>query len=138
MSWSSSGLVEWAQPLCTKYGVQHLAPYLPTVIQSLAFWISLQYLSSLLSPRLFPETFKKLKPATKASWHVHWVAFAHAAIITPLTARIWYKVYLQGGLDGTHLLAQNRLYAFDPEAANVYAITLGYFVWDSVVSALVS
>lgn len=137
MSAAGAALIGWAQPICNRYEIPHLAPYLPTVIQSLGFWLSLQYLSALVSPRLFPKTWATLKPATRTSWHVHWVAFCHAIVITPLTARIWYKVYLQGGMDGTHPLARNRVYGFDPEAANVYAITLGYFIWDSVVSLLV-
>lgn len=129
-------LVTWAQPYCTAYGVPHLARYLPTVIQSLALWLALQLLSARLSPKLFPRTFANLRPATRASWHVHWVAFCHASIITPLAARLWWKVYKQGGMTGSHTLARDRLYGFDEEAASVYAIALGYFIWDAVVSAL--
>lgn len=146
MSWSSSSsssasmsaaLVKWAQPFCTQYGFKHLAPYLPTVLASLSFWLSLQYLSAKVSPRLFPQTFANLRHSTKVSWHVHFVALAHACIITPMAARMWYKVYEQGGMEGNHPLARNRTYGFDHEAAQVYAVALGYFVWDLVVSALV-
>lgn len=118
-------------------GVPHLAPYLPYVIQSLAFWISLQLLSAKVSPKLFPNTWRTLKPATRTSWHVHFVAMIHATIITPLTAAIWWKTYQDRQLGNANVLNQNRLYAFDQQAASVYAIALGYFVWDAVVSALV-
>lgn len=131
-------LVSLAQPYCTRYGFPHMAQFLPTVLQSLGVWVGLQVLSSQISPKVFPNTWKKLKPATRTSWNVHWVALVHATIITPLTFRIWWKVYQQGGLQGTHVLAQDRLYAYDPEAGYVYAIALGYFIWDAVVSALVS
>jgi len=135
---SSAAIVTWAQPYCTMGGFAHLAPFIPTVLQSLGIWVGLQILSSKISPKLFPQTWSSLKPATRTSWNVHWVALVHAAVITPLTARVWWKVYQQGGMDGDHILARNRLYAFDQEAGSVYAIALGYFIWDSVVSALVS
>jgi hypothetical protein len=136
MSKASAVLIHYAQPYCTQFGVPHLARYLPTVITSLSFWISLQMLSARVSPKLFPKTFAQLKPATRTSWHVHWVAFCHAAIITPLAARLWWKVHQEGGMSGSHNLAKNRVYAFDEEAAYIYAIALGYFLWDAVVSAL--
>lgn len=129
-------LVNWAQPYCTAYGVPHLAKALPTVIHSLALWLSLQFLSARLSPKLFPKTFANLKKSTRVSWHVHWVAFCHAAIITPLAGRLWWKVYQEGGMSGTHTLARNRVYGYDDEAASIYGIALGYFIWDAVVSAL--
>jgi len=131
-------LVSLAQPYCTEYNIPHLAQFIPTVLLSLSFWVGLQVLSSQVSPKIFPGTWSKLKPATRTSWNVHWVALVHATIITPLTARIWWKVYQQGGLQGTHGLAKDRLYAYDAEAGQVYAIALGYFIWDAVVSALVS
>lgn len=135
---ASVALVTWAQPYCSKWGFAHLAPFLPNVLQSLGIWVGLQILSSKVSPKVFPKTWAQLKPATRTSWNVHWVAFVHAAVITPLTARIWWKVYKQGGMDGTHILAKDRLYGFDQEAGSIYAIALGYFIWDAVVSALVS
>jgi hypothetical protein len=134
---ASAALTSWAQPYCTMGGFPHLAPFLPDVLRSLGIWVGLQLLSNRVSPKLFPQTWSKLKPATRASWNIHWVALVHALVITPATARIWWKVYQQGGMGGTHALGQDRLYGFDKETGSVYAIALGYFIWDSIVSALV-
>lgn len=41
-------------------------------------------------------------------------------------------------MDGTHPLAKDRTYGYDKQAADVYSIALGYFIWDAAVSILVS
>ncbi|UZJ55206.1 hypothetical protein CBS101457_004526 [Exobasidium rhododendri] len=133
---ASAAITAWAQPYCTKGGFPHLAPFVPNVLQSLSIWVGLQILSNRISPKIFPQTWAHMKPASRASWNIHWVALVHAVIITPLTARIWWNVYQQGGMGGTHILGKDRLYGFDQEAGSVYAIALGYFIWDAVVSAM--
>ncbi|KAK0542286.1 hypothetical protein OC846_006682 [Tilletia horrida] len=129
----SHRLTELAAPWTAKYGVSKLANHLSTVLVSLAFFSSLQILSRIISPIFFPNSYKKLKPITKKSWDVHFVAFWHAVIITPLAAIQWYKVTT--GSDKQPLRI-DRTYGYDPEVGHVYAITLGYFIWDAWVSIL--
>ncbi|PWN48961.1 DUF887-domain-containing protein [Violaceomyces palustris] len=127
-------LASFIQPYCNDLNIPHLPEHLPTVIRSLLIWVSLQLLSSGLSPILFPKTYPKLKKLTRISWDVHFVALVHACVITPLAARIWWKIRQEGGLSGQHPLAVDRLYGYDRETAQVYAIALGYFIWDSFIS----
>lgn len=39
-------------------------------------------------------------------------------------------------MEGTHPLAKDRTYGYDKQAADVYSIALGYFIWDAAVSIL--
>lgn len=121
------------QPLADRFGLSVLPLHAGTVVKSLAFWVSLQLLSSHLSPRLFPTIYPQLKRSTRISWDVHFVALVHAALITPLCAKVWWDVYS----DPMHPMAQRRIYGYTYEAGTVYAIAIGYFIWDSVVSILV-
>lgn len=134
----AASLATSARPYCEQLGLPLLPRYIPTIIQSLGLWVGLQLLSSKVSPKLFPKTWPTLKKSTRTSWSIHFVALVHATVITPLTARIWWKVYQQGGMAGDHIFAKDRLYGIDHETSTVYAISLGYFMWDAVVSALVS
>ncbi|CAD6930925.1 unnamed protein product [Tilletia caries] len=129
----SHQLITLSAPLCAQHGISKLANHLPTVLLSLTFFSTLQQVSRILSPLLFPNSYKKLKPITKTSWDVHWVAFVHAVLITPLAAMQWYKV--TAGSDKQPLRI-DRTYGYDPEVGQVYAIALGYFIWDAWVSIL--
>ena len=130
-------LVAWLQPYADAYGMHHLPAHLPTLIRSTLLWFAIQTLSSQLSPRLFPKTFAKFNRKTRISWDIHIVSLVHAALITPLAARIWLKARETNALGlRTHPLAVDRLYGYDYETAQVYAIAQGYFVWDSVISIL--
>lgn len=130
-------IVAWLQPYADAYGMHHLPTHVPTLIRSSLLWFAIQALSAQLSPKIFPKTFAKFNRKTRIGWDIHVVSFVHAAIITPLAARIWWKARQTNALGiQTHPLAVDRLYGYDYEAAQVYAIAQGYFVWDSVVSIL--
>lgn len=132
----SPALTEAVEPFCTRWGVPLLAVHLPLALASLAFWVGLHFASIVLTPSVYAP-YKTLPRKTRIGWHVHLVALVHACIITPLAAAQWYYVRQDGGLDGgKHPLAINRLHGYTQETGNVYAIALGYFAWDVVVSAL--
>ncbi|CAO1624661.1 unnamed protein product [Parajaminaea phylloscopi] len=132
----SPALTVAAEPYCTRLGIPHLATHLPLALASLAGWLAVHLGSAILTPIVYPP-YKRLPKRTRVQWHVHFVALVHAAIITPLAAAQWAAVREGGGLEsGSHPLAKNRTYGYTVEAGNVYAVTLGYFVWDLVVSAL--
>lgn len=124
--------VMWFQPYADSLGIPQMAPHLPMIVRSLLLWTSLQLLSSGLSPKLFPKTFSRLNRKTRISWDIHFVAFCHAVLITPLAARVWLKVHNQP----THPLRIDRLYGYDYETGQVYAIALGYFIWDAIISIM--
>lgn len=138
VSWDTISL-QWTtklEPWCTRFGSPYLAVHLPLALVSLTFWVALHFASILVTPLVYPP-YKKLPKRTRIQWHVHFVALVHATIITPLAAAQWYAVRADGGLNGgSHPLAVNRIYGYTQEVGNVYAIALGYFAWDVVVSAL--
>ncbi|CAO1621789.1 unnamed protein product [Sympodiomycopsis kandeliae] len=138
ISWDtlSPTLTAKVEPWTTSFGSPLLATHLPLALASLAFWVALHFASILATPLVY-SPYKKLPKRTRIQWHVHFVAFVHACVITPMAAYQWYAVRADGGLNGgNHPLAINRTYGYTKEAGNVYAIALGYFAWDVVVSAL--
>lgn len=132
----SPSLTVLLEPYCTRFGIPYMAVHLPLALASLAGWLTIHLASAVLTPVIYPA-YKQLPRRTRIQWHVHFVALAHALVITPLAAAQWAAVREGGGLEsGSHPLAKNRTYGYTVEAGNVYAVTLGYFVWDLVVSAL--
>ena len=119
-------LVEAVRPYCIKYGVPTMAPHVPTILLSAFCWFTIQFISSIVSPLLFPKNFEKLNRRNRINWDIHVVSFVHAAIVTPLAAGVWYKIRQQGGLEAkAHPLAIDRTYGYDYEAGQVYAVALG-------------
>ncbi|KDN50857.1 DUF887-domain-containing protein [Tilletiaria anomala UBC 951] len=130
-------LIEATRPYCIKYGVPTMAPHVPTILLSLSAWVTIQLASSALSPLIFKQSFAKMNRRTRINWDIHVVSFVHASIVTPAAAAIWWKIRQQGGLEAkVHPLAANRTYGYDYETGQVYAIALGYFIWDTVISLL--
>ncbi len=125
-----AGALPWVtqavQPYADQLGIPAIAPHVPTVVLSLTSWVTIQYLSAVLSPKLFPKRFAKFDRRTRVNWDIHVVSFVHAAIVTPAAAAIWWQVQQSGGLAAkNHPLAIDRLRGYDYEAGQVYAIALG-------------
>lgn len=59
--------------LCERAGVPRLAGHVPAVLGSAAFFFVVQGASSWLTPRVFPEQYKKLSRRTQLDWGLHMV-----------------------------------------------------------------
>lgn len=121
----SNALVEWAQPYADAAGLPYLPVHIPTILRSAIFWFSLQFLSSGLSPWLLPRTIKPLPVRSRLNWDFHVVSFVHSSIIAPLALYFW--IYGVPGVD--------RVGGYDFAIGQLYAFSLGFFIWDIYVSA---
>jgi hypothetical protein len=111
-------VVHW---LTRKLAVPLLPAHADVGFASLATCFLLQYLSSILSPRIFSHV-----PArSRKDWDVHVVAFVHAVWATSVA--IWILSSPVG-----ERLARDKVFAYDMTAGNIFAVSLGYFSWDTV------
>lgn len=104
----------------------YLPRHLPTVLRSLLLWVSLQLLSSGLSNRLFPHSFSRMNGRSRRSWDAHVVSFMHSAVIVPFATYCWL-VDTKG---------DDPLFGYSYFTGQVYAVSLGYFLWDMAFSLL--
>ncbi|KAF9353985.1 hypothetical protein BGX34_011275 [Mortierella sp. NVP85] len=81
-------------------------------------------LSQLICPRLFPETYPKLQGAKRLNWDVHVVSTVHATTSVLLAAPLLWN----------ETLMQDKIFGYDYHAGQVYALTCGYFLWDTIHS----
>ncbi|KAF9437212.1 hypothetical protein BGZ76_001615 [Entomortierella beljakovae] len=78
-------------------------------------------LSQTFSPILFPKTYPKLHGVKRLNWDV---SMAHSCIVVALAIPILLDEELK----------KDRIFGYDFYAGQVYAISCGYFLWDTVHS----
>lgn len=122
---SGQALVRWLQPYADAVELPYLPTHVPTILRSLIFFCSLQVLSSGLFSVLLPRAMRRLSPKARAQWDVHVVSFVHSVVIGPLALYFWYY-----GVDNVH-----RVLGYDYTVGQIYAASLGYFIWDVYISA---
>ncbi|KAF8958822.1 hypothetical protein BGZ46_001888 [Entomortierella lignicola] len=72
-------------------------------------------ISQLISPLLFPATYPKLQWAKKLNWDVHVVSTVHATTI----------VFLATPLLWNETLMKDRIFGYDYDAGQIYAVACG-------------
>jgi hypothetical protein len=107
--------------LSRKLGVPLLPAHIHVAFASFAVGFALQYISSIVSPRIFPRVPQR----SKQDWDVHVVAFVHAIWAT--STATWILLSPLG-----ERLARDKIFAYDMTAGNLFAVSLGYFGWDTV------
>jgi hypothetical protein len=115
---------EWITPFSEAVGLPYLPVHFVSLLRSLMLWWSLQLLSHSLSPYLFPRTFSNMSTRTRIHWDLHVVSLIHSAVVAPLITYFW--LYMDDKVD--------RIFGYQYELGQLYALPLGYFVWDVIVS----
>lgn len=117
-------LVAWVRPYAQAWGLPYLSVHLPSILRSLLLWYAVQLLSHLVSPKLFPKSFATMSSRTRTSWDLHMVSFIHSVIVAPIALYFWLQIDE----------STDRLWGYDYTLAQVYALSLGYFAWDVIMS----
>ncbi|KAK4701617.1 hypothetical protein P7C70_g4614, partial [Phenoliferia sp. Uapishka_3] len=118
--------VEAATPICAAIGLPTFAPVVHLAFVSCFLSFSIQYISSFISPKLFPKYYPTLK-AKRDDWDLHVVGWAYSLVATPLALALI--------LNPSKELLVDPLYGWAVREARLSAIATGYFVWDTKVSA---
>ncbi|ORZ29668.1 TLC domain-domain-containing protein [Catenaria anguillulae PL171] len=84
----------------------------------------LMYLSSQLSPLIAPLTYPRLPKLKRLDWDVHVVSSVHAVAIVLL---VWPNL-------SDPVLLADRVFGYTHRAGTAYAVSCGYFLWDSIFS----
>ncbi|KAI8848331.1 TLC domain-containing protein [Chytridium lagenaria] len=104
-------------------GLPMLANHWPTVIASAIVWHCVWIAGWRLSDAYLP-TFKTFKHKGKSDWAMRAVSFSHSTLIAAMALPILLDEDLQ----------KDRVFGYKPFAGNVYAVTCGYFIWDTCYS----
>ncbi|KAL1929475.1 hypothetical protein VTP01DRAFT_1613 [Rhizomucor pusillus] len=112
------------ETLCDSLGLSTLKYHWQVVLLSTVMCSLIFEISRCISPLLFPKTFQLFKGYTPTNWHVHVVSSVHCILIT-----IGSLVILTD-----NQLSHDRVFGYSPFAANIYSISLGYFIWDVIMA----
>ncbi|KAH9978315.1 TLC domain-containing protein [Russula compacta] len=103
----------------------HLPDHLHTLFISAVSFAAVHHLVAPEFARFLvgTKTWNALRPRDRVGWQSHVSSLVHSLVILPLTARC------------LHLpaLAADRVFGWDPRVGTLFAITSGYFLWDSIV-----
>ncbi|CAG8513807.1 5221_t:CDS:2 [Paraglomus brasilianum] len=114
----------WLESFFTAVGLPKLAYHWQALLfATLACNFTVGF-SRIISPILFPKTYKQLSDLKRLSWDIHVVSLVHSVAITALSAPLLFD----------ETLLKDKVFGYDEYAGNVYAIACGYFLWDSLVS----
>ncbi|GAA5982415.1 hypothetical protein JCM11641_006976 [Rhodosporidiobolus odoratus] len=133
MSWISSPLLDapsWTAPLAPLLGDNLGFKALPEVVHLTVYAavasFALQKLSSFVSPIIFGN-FYPTERRKKDDWDLHMVGWAFAIFATPLALHCLVDPSVELDLD--------PLYGSALREQRLAAIAVGYFTWDSIVTA---
>lgn len=124
MAMDKQTVVEWVRPYAQAWGLPYLPVHLISIMRSLLLWYALQLLSHSISPRIFPKSFAKMSSRTRTSWDLHMVSLIHSVVVAPISLYYWLQIDE----------STDRLWGYDYTLAQVYALSLGYFAWDVIMS----
>lgn len=102
-------------------GLTKLREYGYVVLVSAVFFHFVHVASYYLS--FSSKHFRKLDEPRKVSWATHIVSAVHAGLICPLSLPIFFDNHL----------SQDRFFGFTPYSQYVYALSCGYFLWDTYI-----
>lgn len=112
-----------AEPLANGLGFDRLSGHFDVVILSALFFWSVHCLWSPFVSRAFVKSYSRLSTSrARNNWNVHVVSLAHAITIIPLAFRCL----------NSKPLDEDKAFGWDDHAGTVMAISLGYFIWDSI------
>ncbi|KAJ3107989.1 hypothetical protein HDU97_002569 [Phlyctochytrium planicorne] len=104
-------------------GLSKLEDHWPVLITSACVW-HLVWMAGWRASDAFLPKFKTFNWKQKSDWAMRSVSFSHATIISALAIPLLLDTDLQ----------KDPVFGYKHSAGNVYAITCGYFVWDTVYS----
>ncbi|KAI0313660.1 DUF887-domain-containing protein [Amylostereum chailletii] len=112
--------------LAPGHGLQHLPDHAKTLALSFASFALLQlWLSPTLSRVILgPQKWKDLGKRTQGGWNVRVASTVHALLVVPLAVRCF----------SSPVLDMDRAFGWDDTAGALYAMSCGYFAWDTLTS----
>jgi len=105
------------------FGLKNLGPHFDVFIYSfILFNLANIVLVPGLSRLFFNRIYKTLDAKTRNKWNCRGVSSIHVSVVIPLAIRC---------LDSPTLSA-DRAFGWDERAGTLFAVTAGYFLWDTI------
>ncbi|ORE07948.1 DUF887-domain-containing protein [Rhizopus microsporus var. microsporus] len=95
-----------------------------SVLISAMFFTIVYEISRILSPVLFPKTFQFFKGYNAPNWHIHVVSTVHCIAVVVGSFFILFD----------NSLEHDRVFGYTKWAADIYSISCGYFLWDTITA----
>ncbi|KAF1802487.1 TLC domain-containing protein [Mucor lusitanicus] len=95
-----------------------------SVLTSAVAFAIIYEISRIFSPVLFPKTFQFFKGYNAPNWHVHVVSTVHCIVVVLGS----FFIFADNSLN------QDRVFGYVRWAADIYSISCGYFLWDTIIA----
>ncbi|KAJ1990802.1 hypothetical protein H4R33_001581 [Dimargaris cristalligena] len=112
------------RPVLAGLNLEKLTYHWPVVLASTLACSLIFTLSGILSPMLFPASFRNMKAFQRINWNIHVVSMVHCCL----------ALYWSFPLINHPKLADDYINSYWPYFSNIAAVSCGYFLWDFVVS----
>lgn len=99
------------------------------IVASLIFYTSLQYISHIVSPIIFGDTYKNFPRKTRINFDIHVVSMVQCILSIALLIPTINHPFFQNRVEDPY----NSIFGYTPYGGFVASVTLGYFVWDTIV-----
>ncbi|KAJ1927538.1 hypothetical protein IWQ60_002842 [Tieghemiomyces parasiticus] len=106
-------------------GAPKLADHWAVFLSSTVFWFLLYEASKVVFPRIFRQSFARFNKVQCINWHSRVVSLVHAVMVTAMCIP-WL---------GHPDLTGDPITVYSHDAARLWAIIGGYFVWDVYINA---
>ncbi|CAG8007262.1 unnamed protein product [Penicillium salamii] len=127
---------EWLRSFIEPYALYYNSPTLPDhiheVVGAFVFYLVIHaVLSPWLSPILFPQSYKSLKPRTRLNWDIHVVSLVQSILIN--VAALWV-MYVDR--ERSAMSSGERVFGYTGTCGLIQALAVGYFIYDMIVSVI--
>ncbi|KAG2189708.1 hypothetical protein INT46_010086, partial [Mucor plumbeus] len=95
-----------------------------TVLTSTVVFAIIYEISRIFSPVLFPKTFQFFKGYNGPNWHIHVVSTIHCLVVVLGS----FFIFADNSLN------EDRVFGYVRWAADIYSISCGYFLWDTIIA----
>lgn len=126
----------WLRSFIEPYALYYNSPTLPDhiheVIGAFVFYLVIHaIISPWLSPILFPQSYKSLKPRTQVNWDIHVVSLVQSVVINVAALWVMYVDRERGAMS-----SGERVFGYTGACGLIQALAVGYFIYDLIVSVV--
>ncbi|KAF3119465.1 hypothetical protein TWF703_003341 [Orbilia oligospora] len=119
-------IVKAVTPICETLGFTTLPKHFHEVVGAfLLYHVTNVYLSPLISPLLFPKTYRSFNKRNRINWDIHVVSLVQSTLICIVSL---YAMFVDR--ERSEMDAKQRVWGYTGLLGMTQAFGAGYFLWD--------
>ncbi|KAF3161930.1 hypothetical protein TWF106_004961 [Orbilia oligospora] len=123
-------IVKAVTPICETLGFTTLPKHFHEVVGAfLLYHVTNVYLSPVISPLLFPKTYRSFNKRNRINWDIHVVSLVQSTLICIVSL---YAMFVDR--ERSEMDAKQRVWGYTGLLGMTQAFGAGYFLWDLMVS----